>query len=1427
MLALASLALLMLLVPSHCVSECEKAAYVGLTHEQKAVLCSEGEGIGPALCSVAAKALHLAPKEIVHHCKGALSTSPVECLQAIPSRSRKMYGDQLCPSNVTSATPGKCFAAIAAFRGVHLIKPTEAVTFCEYMEEEGPIACMQAIVESGIPPQLLNAKMGLDEIMGCSHSTLYYSRFIPGEQGRLVRDLVTGKPYNANQKRSVLKALLDTVRFWKPSKSDDKGIGVGNAEGKKLAITACLQELKHALTGAALKDYRLRPQEVLQFCMHTSVLSLAPQSTKENYFFEGHRLESVKYNKTGGISEHFRSYAAECVVHAIDLREKGKTQPFFNSTERLQLCEDVDCRKGPTNCANLVLFKNGPGSVSPRSLISLCNGACGIDHESSRIVRAEARFEERRILRTRSRNKKVRQHAQRQANTKLYQQVAESTRRLGLGPALCFNEALRSVRGNDARVELCVGAESGGPAQCYSRSRAVTGLHDHQDKLHLCVGAIGEDPASCMLEAPGYLELQEKITLCAGAKQGAHSEPVSCIRKIEGPSKLLKDAPKRSVGAMIGLLRGDPASLRARELLLHMCSAGGSINPLASAACLKSAPLQLEHDDAIRACTNVSNSEVLSKVRLCAKLLPVDWSFTQAMKLCAWEPPSIIDPDNENVTISEREKWDTRDGSVSSTHTTVQCALEVSRQRVYSNDGKQTYWSKEEVSELCKKENDAGAVRKCALAVQPSPAASATHNAQYLTAPLITSVCDDAKDDSPGKCLTRLNTLTAQRKVTLAPGEDVPEEICNGEDPLFAISCLDDVMRKSNILSRSHVEECFSQPRRIDSARVKMIRSIDGAPVPTAGVSFSLTITLVDQFGSEFESYSNEDEQEGDVSEAAECEAAGNILSASLDEGNEQGAVLWGLRSNKTTCDTFHLSNLVISQPGEVQVKVAYAPGSEAGKNKEKGSVGAGGGGALALFYLKVLPDPILGSSTGLCTFLFREGMTGSTQLPSSVAMAASGGGDGDGDEEGGNQSRSSASADAGPSIIRSYIPSARYLKMIYCSPTMHKWHVSAFNTTHGFWIEYRNGVDAIWTGKGLPKYEQSFEERLGLTPGVLEEAMQLSTEIFRDFEKGGAPTRQAGKVEGNSTATDSDAATNTTTTGDEASLADDNSTASTVEKASVTEGGIIAPLVEPEAVGAEDVEEKSDGQGEEEDDAMAKIEEEEEKELQEKRREAEEARRERLSKQYDTDARFRFSRKCNVTLEELNKTVNGTISKVAIEKCSLEAVETEEEKEKILEEKEAWLKSMKLKMELSENRTREAKRAFQERQDSIALERGTLAAKKKRLVKVERNAQKILKKAYYAKSIRWHPDRWAGLSTYAEVVQDTFEVVTEAYDGLQAMITRLGKQNLADFLAREEAIKKQQAGEGGDNDVKEGTDATEDEPIIPATPDSNPELFS
>ena len=46
-----------------------------------------------------------------------------------------------------------------------------------------------------------------------------------------------------------------------------------------------------------------------------------------------------------------------------------------------------------------------------------------------------------------------------------------------------------------------------------------------------------------------------------------------------------------------------------------------------------------------------------------------------------------------------------------------------------------------------------------------------------------------------------------------------------------------------------------------------------------------------------------------------------------------------------------------------------------------------------------------------------------------------------------------------------------------------------------------------------------------------------------------------------------------------------------------------------------------------------------------------------------------------------------------------------------------------------------------------------------------ERAAQKEIRRAYYRKSLQWHPDRWAGMGMYALAVQGAFELINEGYN--------------------------------------------------------------
>jgi hypothetical protein len=64
-----------------------------------------------------------------------------------------------------------------------------------------------------------------------------------------------------------------------------------------------------------------------------------------------------------------------------------------------------------------------------------------------------------------------------------------------------------------------------------------------------------------------------------------------------------------------------------------------------------------------------------------------------------------------------------------------------------------------------------------------------------------------------------------------------------------------------------------------------------------------------------------------------------------------------------------------------------------------------------------------------------------------------------------------------------------------------------------------------------------------------------------------------------------------------------------------------------------------------------------------------------------------------------------------------------------------------------------------------------TLDNENKHLISV---LHKILKKAFYRKSLQWHPDRWTTHTFYSEAVQRASELVNEAYSELTLEINNL-----------------------------------------------------
>ena len=190
-----------------------------------------------------------------------------------------------------------------------------------------------------------------------------------------------------------------------------------------------------------------------------------------------------------------------------------------------------------------------------------------------------------------------------------------------------------------------------------------------------------------------------------------------------------------------------------------------------------------------------------------------------------------------------------------------------------------------------------------------------------------------------------------------------------------------------------------------------------------------------------------------------------HLFSVSLNSNNPQGALLWGIRSNYSYEGVLQLNNLVISQSGPIELKVSIKDisSSRSGSSSSSSSSNHGRDSTddkrlklVEVFHLIVQDDPVL-VNTAPCLYVLKTGFcpsgTPATDWESEFPR------------------------------IRSYVSSRHYLLNAFCSAdTLQIWYVDATMTPDGsLWVEYRLGIDSIWTGIGMPRIEMNPEERLGL----------------------------------------------------------------------------------------------------------------------------------------------------------------------------------------------------------------------------------------------------------------------------------------------------------------------------------------------------------
>lgn len=217
-----------------------------------------------------------------------------------------------------------------------------------------------------------------------------------------------------------------------------------------------------------------------------------------------------------------------------------------------------------------------------------------------------------------------------------------------------------------------------------------------------------------------------------------------------------------------------------------------------------------------------------------------------------------------------------------------------------------------------------------------------------------------------------------------------------------------------------------------------------------SGKSFSLEMQLFNQWGEKMQG------QQGN----------GVRVIASINANNQQGAVLWGIRSNSSVNGIVVMSSLVISQPGDVELKIsttrdepmpsASDQNPKTSKPMEKKT--------LSISKVTVYDNPRMKNSH-YCLFVFDEAMCPAVYSKEEVAQWE----------------------DTFPKVV-GVLSSDQVMMALSCSDIFSTWAVQLFllPAWSGYMqIQYRYGVDAVWTGHGLPSEEMSFYQRLGLPEGT------------------------------------------------------------------------------------------------------------------------------------------------------------------------------------------------------------------------------------------------------------------------------------------------------------------------------------------------------
>ena len=200
--------------------------------------------------------------------------------------------------------------------------------------------------------------------------------------------------------------------------------------------------------------------------------------------------------------------------------------------------------------------------------------------------------------------------------------------------------------------------------------------------------------------------------------------------------------------------------------------------------------------------------------------------------------------------------------------------------------------------------------------------------------------------------------------------------------------------------------------------------------------------------------------QFGEVMNAVEQEPISMTIEVERGHINDPGAVLYGVRTNSSIDGKISFQRLMISQPGQVQLKISMKLENST-KSPERILV--------YKFVINVASNPEMELPNNSCLFVFNE--IQSPFLSTSTDIVSWN--------------------DVLTTSVVGRLPSSRLFEILSCQHMFANWAVDVHvvplvSSIQGNLIEirYRSGIEAILTGRGMPRAEMNAYQRLGVPLG-------------------------------------------------------------------------------------------------------------------------------------------------------------------------------------------------------------------------------------------------------------------------------------------------------------------------------------------------------